>query len=379
MADISQYIDNEMTLSAMSNAILDIQQKSERYYLGMSEIGEQCWRMLWYRFRQCDDRIMTIASVLAIEDGFKQEDIMAERLRLVKGIKLDTVDADTGKQFAFTALGGHFRGHADGKISGIYESPKTMHIWENKAVNEKKFKELKNIILDIGEKQALEKWDAVYYAQAQIYMDMAGLTRHFLTVAAPGGRNYTSCRTELSKKYAKSIHAKAETIIKSDRPLPRLSENRSFYLCSWCAMKEICFDTKVPRVGCRTCAFSEPIMSGDIGAWHCHKKNMDFTGAGTACDQHLFLNTLVPFRTVDADSSSATPSWIKYQIDETKETFYNVNKSAKVIKSAQNLTSCEMREKEYFELCFSDEKIKNETLKAKVEDRKITKKLKSVL
>jgi hypothetical protein len=364
-----------MTLNAMSDQIIKKNPKRFRHYLGMSEIGEPCWRMLWYRFRMVHQETMTLQSLLAIEDGYKQEDIMAERLRMVPGVMLETVDDKTKKQFSCRYLAGHFSGHLDGKISGILEAPKTEHVWENKSVNEKKFKQLRDLILDVGEKDALEKWDVVYYAQAQIYMHSFGLTRHYLTVSSPGGRNYTSCRTNYNGKVALSLLAKAESIIISDRPLPRNSENRSFYQCQWCRMKEICFDMLVPEVNCRTCAFSEPIITGPVASWHCHKKDIDFTGESKPCDLHLFLNTLVPFKAVDADSSGDTPNWIKYKVEN--DIFYNVNSQAKKIKSALNLTSMEIKEKEYFECIFPEPK--NETLKTNKEDKEITKKLKGMI
>jgi hypothetical protein len=140
-------------------------------------------------------------------------------------------------------------------------------------------------------------------------------------------------------------------------------------------MKEICFDLLVPDVNCRTCAFSEPVITGQDAAWHCHKKNVDFTGESSACDLHLFLNTLMPFKAVDADSSGDTPNWIKYQVD--KDIFYNVNSQAKKIKSALNLTSLEIKEKEYFECIFPEPK--NETLKKNKEDKETTKKLKGII
>jgi len=363
-----------MTLNAMSEQIIKNNPKRWRNYLGMSEVGEPCWRLLWYRFRQVAQDVLTLQSILAIADGYKQEDIMAERLRLLTYIKLETRD-EHGEQFGCRFLGGHFRGHLDGKISGILEAPKTLHVWENKAVNEKKFKALRDLILDVGEKDALEKWDAVYYAQAMIYCHAFQLTRHYLTVSSPGGRNYTSCRTNYNGKVALAILAKAEAIITADRPGPRLSENRSFYLCQWCKMKEVCFDMLVPDVNCRTCAFSEPITTGNDAAWHCHKNNIDFTGESKPCDSHLFLNTLVPFPAVDADSSEETPNWIKYKVEN--DIFYNVNSQAKKIKSALNLTSLEIKEKEYFECIFPEPK--NETLKTNKSDKELTKKIKGLI
>ena len=379
MANISEYIDNDMTLNAMSEKIIENNPKRWRSYLGMSEIGEPCWRMLWYRFRQVRQDVLKLQSILAIEDGYKQEDIMAARLRELPFIKLETVDEETGQQFGCQYLGGHFAGHLDGKILGVLEAPKTPHIWENKAVNEKKFKNLRDLIMDVGEKDALEKWDIVYYSQAQVYMHSFNLNRHYLTVSSPGGRKYTSCRTNYNGKVALSLLAKAESIITSDRPPARNSENRSFYSCQWCGMKEICFDRMVPAVNCRTCAFSEPVVnsSNNEALWHCHKKNVDFKKNEGGCDLHLFLNTLLPFKAIDADSSSDMPNWIKYKIDEGNDIFYNVNSQAKTIKSALNLTSYSIFEKEYFECIFPDPK--GETLKKNKEDKEITKKLKGII
>jgi hypothetical protein len=380
MADISEYLDNNMTLDKVTEELIKKSVQKKRNYLGMSEIGNDCWRMLWYRFRNCLTEHLEINSILAIEDGYKQEDIIAERLRLVPGVKLDTVDPATGEQFAFKFYGGHFRGHADGMISGILEAPKTLHVWENKAVNDKKFKDLNNLISTLGEKKALEAWDDIYFAQAQNYMEATKTTRHYLTVQSPGGRRYTACRTEYNAKVAMSLKAKAESIITADRPPKRMSENRSFYKCNWCRMKEICFDNKVPDVNCRTCAFSEPDINDKSGEgnWNCFKKGIKFTGGGVLCEEHLFLNTLIPFKTIDSDRKGGAPDWIKYGL-ESGETFYNVNLKAKKIPSAVCLTSKEIFDKEFFELCFSAEKVKNESFKNIQEQKTEIKKLKGVI
>ena len=180
MADLSQYLDNDLTLRAVGDKIVEQSKGRKRNYLGMSEIGNDCWRMLWYRFRNVLEEHLRLQSILAIEDGFKQEDIMAERLRLIDTIQLNTVDPDTGNQFEFKLLGGHFCGHCDGKIKGILEAPKTEHTWENKSVNEKKFKEVREDIflgLDVLQKLNLEaqrernKIDLVY----KIYFPLMGL------------------------------------------------------------------------------------------------------------------------------------------------------------------------------------------------------------
>ena len=143
-------------------------------------------------------------------------------------------------------------------------------------------------------------------------------------------------------------------------------------------MKEVCFDNKVPAVNCRTCAFSEPIFTGTEAEWHCHKQDCEFTGQGEVCKGHLFLNTLVPFKTIDVDKSSDFPEWIKYSTD-AGDVFYNVTDKAKTIPVTLVLTSSEIYDNVYFEPVFSGRQVKNEALKENIEEKKLDKKLKGLI
>jgi hypothetical protein len=375
MADISEYIDNNITIKLIENAIERNNKKNNRGYLGMSEIGHECWRYLWYNFRKVSQDQISASGLMAIEDGYRQEELTAERLRMVHGIKLKTTD-ELDHQIGFKYLGGHFSGHCDGMIEGIVEAPKTKHIWEHKSVNEKKFKELNSLILDIGEKSALEAWDEIYYAQAQIYMLASNLDRHYLTVSTPGGRALTSCRTEIKKKIGESLLEKAHMIITSERPPAKLNENREYYICRWCRKKSICHDNEVPDVNCKTCAFSEPILEGTNAEWKCYKKNCNISGEMNGCEQHLFLNTLIPLKAIAADESGTSPSWIKYDFNGTM--FYNINSDSKKIPGAC-LTSEEMRGKIFFECIFNDDKIKSEDLKIKKSEKENEKLIRGIL
>lgn len=375
--DIEKYLDNGLTLRALSDKLIEQSQQRPRNYLGFSEIAEPCWRMLFYRFRNVLLEPLQLNSILAIEDGYRQESIMADRLRLLEFIKLDTVNPETGGQFAFSMLGGHFRGHADGKIAGILEAPKTQHVWENKACGVKKFNQFKKLTAGHEEKKVLELFDQTYYGQAVMYMEASGLKRHYTTVELSGGRDYASCRTDENPKLALSLKAKAESIILADRPPARLSENRSYYLCSWCNCKEVCFDNKVPQVNCRTCAFSEPMTDGADASWHCYKKNINFTSEGEKeCTLHLFLNTLAPFRAIDAEKSDNPPNWIKYSTPED-DTFYNINSEAKTIPNTICLTSQQIYDLEYFECIFPNAKNKNLANASNEKEEK--KKLKNII
>lgn len=127
-------------------------------------------------------------------------------------------------------------------ILGILEAPKTYHIWEHKATNEKKYAQLKKL-KDVNEKTALRQWNPTYYAQAVINMDYEGLQRHYMTVSTPGLREYLSIRTEADPVFAGALRNKAKRIINSTTPPERIG-GKDYYECKWCGFYDICHGGK---------------------------------------------------------------------------------------------------------------------------------------
>lgn len=300
------------TLAAIDEALVDGQESKPRPYLGMSGIGHPCAKKVWYDFRWTTTRRMKASSIRAIQDGFAGEDVMAERLRKVKGVKLMTVDPNTGRQFGFVGAGGHFKGHLDGAIIGILEAPKTWHVWEHKQVNETKFNKLKKLVLELGEKNALEKWDETYFAQAQCYMGYSEMTRHFLTVCSPGGRDYTSVRTEFSSSVFKSIVDKAQWIIAQATPPDGISTDASWYECKWCDHKDVCHGTAAPVPTCRSCTHSTPERDG---RWTCavNKVDLSVQEQTEACTSHRIIPIMLKnwAEPVDANQDE---NWVQYKL-----------------------------------------------------------------
>lgn len=294
------------TMAAVAAAMEAAQDTLPRSYLGVSQIGHPCARHLYYGFRWAEERRMPASAIRAIEDGFRGEDVMAARLRMVPGITLQTVDPATGEQFA-VRHGGHVAGHLDGMILGVLEAPKTPHVWEHKQVNEKKFADLKKLIDKLGEKHALAQWDEVYHAQALCYMELRGIGRHFLTVGTPGGRDYVSVRTEADPQAARKLLARAESIVNATEPPLRISEDPAWFLCRWCPHHAICHGDAAPLVNCRTCAHSTPM---DDGSWSCNRHGpeipLDFQRTG--CPDHRYLPPLLQKlgTPVDTDGDAVT-------------------------------------------------------------------------
>jgi len=207
----------------------------KRNYIGASSIADPCSRKLWMRLHSQRKETFDAKTLRRFNDGHRSEDVMAAHLRLVPGIELHTYiegikppalinefddQYDKWNQYGFEdkTLGPKpLSGHYDGVIRGIVQAPKTWHIWEHKAVNEKKFDKAKEL-RRIDEKTALKEWDGIYYGQAVINMFKEGLTRHYMTISTPGCRDYTSFRTEENPVYAEVLIRKAKRIINADTP-----------------------------------------------------------------------------------------------------------------------------------------------------------------
>jgi len=236
---MSLYLEKYITIEDVMAAVaLEYNSKNHpRDYIGGSQIGAECDRQIWYAGNGIQGHSFDAATVLRFDDGLRMEAEMARRLRLLPEITLLTHDQD-GKQFGFDL--GFLKGNVDGIISGLFESG-VKHVWENKAVAEDDFKKLKKAVLVHGEKNALRHWNPRYYAQGIIYMYGMKMTRHYLTVCTPGGRDFTAIRTESDRAYAEALIAKAKRIAQARTPPERISQRPDFYMCKHlCQFRDVC-------------------------------------------------------------------------------------------------------------------------------------------
>lgn len=210
-----------------------------RRYLGASSLGDKCERKLWYQYNGYPAAPRRANLIYAAQDGHRSEAVVADRLRKVPGVELWTLD-DQGNQYGFTDFDRRFAGHIDGMIRGILQAPKTLHVWENKALNEKRFKEFRKALDTSGEKQCLVNFDFKWYTQAQIYMGYFDATRHYLTACYAGAREMLSCRTEFDRAFFDASRAKALRIIEAKEPPVRLSDRPEFFECRWCEFRGVC-------------------------------------------------------------------------------------------------------------------------------------------
>jgi len=259
--------------------------EKRRGYLGVSSLGSNCKRKLWYGFRHCDTPDFTGKTYRLFNRGHLEENRFVQDLKDI-GCEVHEFDAD-GEQFEVSAINGHLKGHTDGLVKGLPESPETWHLLEFKTSNQNSFNKLK--------KNGLEKANFVHYVQMQVYMALMDLTRGMYLVVNKNDESIYSERIKIDNKLVQQQLSHASTIIDSSLPPEKISEDSNYFECKWCPSRDLCHGTSdiavpITTLSCRQCVYSSPIEKGE---WKCskHDKIID----GTPCRNHLLLPSLITF------------------------------------------------------------------------------------
>ena len=256
------------TVSEIDNIIYG---GESRPYLGMSGIGEPCWRKLWYDFHWVHLSEFPARTQRIFGIGHLFESIAVENLKKVgcfvyKKDPDGTVQELTGEvgeeQESIVGFEGHAEGHPDGRVVGLQEMPTLECLLEMKTMAEKYFKAVKKSGVQIAHPK--------YYAQMQKYMGKMGLSMAFFLAISKNTCEYYSEFVELDYGFFKELERKEQLIIISDEP-PERAYASNFYACSWCNHYSHCHAKRVDvNVNCRTCDFCD--LEGN-GVWSCTLKN----------------------------------------------------------------------------------------------------------
>ena len=271
-----------------------------RSHLGASLIGKACERALWYDFRWITKTRFEGRVLRLFETGNREEERLVRNLRRTGATVLE-VDPETGRQFRVQAHGGHFGGSLDGVAIHLLEAPKAWHVLEFKTHSNKSFTDL------VAKKVRESK--PQHFAQMQIYMHLMGMNRAMYLAVNKDTDDLYVQRVEADVAYAEQLLEKARRIIFAPTPLPRISEEPSWYQCRLCDHADVCHGTRAAAVNCRTCLHSSPVEGG----WHCdrHQKPLSEVDQRTGCEQHLYLPPLVPAAQVDAGDD-----WVDYEFSD---------------------------------------------------------------
>lgn len=304
MADLTAH--QQPTVAAIFAAWEAGRSTERRGHLGASVLGRECKRQLWYGWRWAKLESFDGRMLRLFDRGHREEATMVAELRAA-GVTVHDVDAD-GQQFRFLAVGGHVGGSMDGAAVGIKEAPKTWHVLEFKTHNLKSF--------DALAAKGVKKAKPEHWSQMQLYMGWSGMTRAFYLAACKNDDRLYSERVKFDQKAFDLLISKANEIVQAPSPPERVSEKPDFYLCRFCAFRDLCHGQQVADVTCRSCVHATPEMDSE-GRWSCARwkhPSLTLSQQSEACDEHRFIPQLVPHsRVVEA---SEEHNWIRYETGE---------------------------------------------------------------
>jgi hypothetical protein len=252
-SQIQQDIDN-YSLSAYRD--------DRREHLGASEIGEECLRRLWYLFRWCKSKSFPPRMYRLFRRGHKAESNFVELLRGI-GFNIWEVDPNTGKQYVFSELGGHYGGSTDGIASYPFVFRDYFLICEFKTHNDKSFKMLRKAGVRISKPK--------HYAQMSNYGAKFNCSIGLYCAVNKNDDDIHIEIVELDWNVASEMSEKARYIITAPVPPPRITNaSPSFYKCQECESLHVCHYRSPPDKNCRSCEFATPV---DGPEWYCRKWN----------------------------------------------------------------------------------------------------------
>jgi len=227
-----------------------------RHHLGISVIGKECSRMIWYSFRwvkliQHDPRMRRLFA-----RGHREEPLF-EQFLLWAGFSLRTIDPRTDKQYKLSLLNGHYGGSGDG-IALVRWLDDLPVLAEFKTHNNKSFEALKA--------------DKVKKAKPEHWVQMCGYGRDFdIKYAVYCAVNKDTDEwyfefLELDWKVADEAEKRAADIIYTQTPPQRINENPSYFKCKYCDYHDECHHGKPIEKNCRSCINAIP---GANASWDC--------------------------------------------------------------------------------------------------------------
>ena len=246
-----------------------------RSHLGASVMGDPCARKLWLGFRWAKQESFSARMLRLFRRGHYEEPKFVNRLTRI-GFTIYEHDPATGKQFRISGVNGHYGGSGDGLGYAPAEyGLEGAGVFEFKTHGETSYAKLAGKIVsktpEIVRKdgEGLRKSKPMHYAQMCQYGAAYNLTWGLYCAINKNTDELYFEFVELDHSVASSMFVKAETIIGSQVPLPKISESPAFFDCKYCHYTGICHKGHAPEKNCRSCINASPQSEGRWGcAYH---------------------------------------------------------------------------------------------------------------
>jgi hypothetical protein len=272
MVKIPKMEDTSYTSDYSLNSINAPSQRPSKR-LGMSGIGEDCTRKMWFRFRWAKQGNITRRIKRLFDIGNAYEDQVIASLN-ESGLVV------TDEQFMVLGWAGHIVGFMDGVVTGVKEAPKTPHLLEVKSMNDRNFKTFK--------KKGIQKSHPKYYSQAQAYCGKKNLTRILFACINKNDSEIHTERLEFDSDHFHYIMGRGIDVVSSEFPPPNIISDPTNFSCRFCDYSDICYEGAKAQPTCRSCKYVD--LEND-GGWSCrlHKKALDNDEQRQGCNQYITI------------------------------------------------------------------------------------------
>lgn len=257
-----------------SDSVVELSE-GPRSHLGASIMGELCGRKVWLGFRWAKQEKFSARMLRLFRRGHYEEPKFVDRLRRV-GFTVYEHDPATGKQFRVSGVNGHYGGSGD----GLGYAPADYGlvgpgVFEFKTHGETSFAKLAGKIVtktpEIVRRdgEGMKKSKPMHFAQMSQYGAAYGCEWGLYAAINKNTDELYFEFVALDTALAASMYLKAETVIYSQTPLPKISESPAFFDCKYCHYAGICHKGHAPDKNCRSCVNATPIPDGRWGcAYH---------------------------------------------------------------------------------------------------------------
>lgn len=307
MLDLSKQSDREKLEELIAADVelfcQEYYEQGHRNHLGASELGEPCWRKLWYGFRWVKEQIYDGRMLRLFDVGHSAEPRFISYLRGI-GFEVrefatpilnyhpesgsywwsETFDPGDGLIEDVSNYAGHiaeaerqgvkpkqFRisgamGHYGGSLDGMCKAPARYQLSEDIILlNEFKTNGTGRGFDEVEEK-GLAKAKPKHYSQMSQYGYKMNIRYGLYMIENKNDSKIIFKVVELDWHLGAQLEKKAEQIIFSKEPPPRISENPALFDCKFCHLAGICHKGEQPEKNCRSCRNAMPTENA---TWTC--------------------------------------------------------------------------------------------------------------
>lgn len=260
-------LDFPTILKGVNEHTKNLNKLPPRTYLGLSGIGDECIRKIFWRWRFASYEAFPPRLYRLFSRGHEEEPRFVDLFRGMGMITYPNNPA-TGRQFEVVMHNGHVKGHTDGmgQLIGTYIiNGKTYTdpwlLLEMKTASNKsfmKFSRAKNLAIS----------NFTYYAQTQVYMKGFNLKNCLWVVVNKDNDNIYGEIIEYDHECFRAMDERCVDLCQTTTIPGGCSQDSNYYKCGYCWFRDLCFEGAKPNENCRLC---QSVRLEDKGKWSCSK------------------------------------------------------------------------------------------------------------